>query len=46
MSRTALVIGAGVAGSVSAIAPVEAGWDVEVFEADEHRIDWPADRRP
>ena len=36
MSRTALVIGAGVAGSVSAIALVEAGWDVEVFEADEH----------
>jgi len=35
MSRTALVIGAGVAGSVAAIALIEAGWDAEVFEADE-----------
>ncbi|HEY2239521.1 MAG TPA: NAD(P)/FAD-dependent oxidoreductase [Streptosporangiaceae bacterium] len=31
--RTALVIGAGVAGSVAAIALIEAGWRVQVFEA-------------
>jgi FAD-dependent urate hydroxylase len=34
--RTALVIGAGVAGSVAAIALIEAGWQVEVFESYEH----------
>jgi 2-polyprenyl-6-methoxyphenol hydroxylase-like FAD-dependent oxidoreductase len=34
--RTALVIGAGVAGSAAAIALIEAGWRVQVFEAYEH----------